>query len=360
MDFEKVKTACKNKTLLGVGPVSKATIDAAIEICNENPDIFVQLIPSRRQIETKALGGGYVGNTEWFAKYVREKNTANNIILARDHGGPYQASVYLLDEQSEIEEALESYQTDIKAGFDVLHIDPSLNPYINNDFNKLVEQIEYFINELNRFSDSNFLQRPYYEVGTDGHGTKPSNLDDMKRLVDYLSHHKEIKFLVANIGTCVKERCNIGKIHVNETLEFVKLCNENGLNLKCHNSDYLFPSDLRHLMKLGVHSANIAPEYGVMATDWLLENLLIYGRDNEYEKFINLAVNSKKWQKWMINEHPDKRYLATICGHYVLEKPQAKELKYHASKYAPFEMDRYEKEAVKTRLKIHLEALGWL
>ena len=48
------------------------------------------LIASRRQIETKNLNHGYVNNwsTEKFSSYVQKKN--NNIILCRDHGGPYQ------------------------------------------------------------------------------------------------------------------------------------------------------------------------------------------------------------------------------------------------------------------------------
>ena len=47
------------------------------------------LIASRRQIETKKLNHGYVNNwsTEKFSSYVQKKN--NNIILCRDHGGPY-------------------------------------------------------------------------------------------------------------------------------------------------------------------------------------------------------------------------------------------------------------------------------
>ena len=57
--FQKYKD--KKVTHLGIGPMSKNCIDAAIEISNEN-DIPLMLIASRRQIDCKELGGGYVNN----------------------------------------------------------------------------------------------------------------------------------------------------------------------------------------------------------------------------------------------------------------------------------------------------------
>lgn len=85
LDFAKLKEQLKDKTLLGVGPVTRNTIDAVINIANLNK-IPIQLIPSRRQVECKELGGGYVWNTEDFAAYVREKDKNGCVILARDHG----------------------------------------------------------------------------------------------------------------------------------------------------------------------------------------------------------------------------------------------------------------------------------
>ncbi len=78
-------------TLLGVGPMSKICVDAAIELSNENR-IPLILIASRRQIDSEELGGGYVNNwtTQQFADYVLDKDKAGRVILARDHGGPWQ------------------------------------------------------------------------------------------------------------------------------------------------------------------------------------------------------------------------------------------------------------------------------
>ena len=53
----------KNKccTLLGVGPISKNCIDAAIELGDEF-NVPLMLIASRRQIDSEKFGGGYVEN----------------------------------------------------------------------------------------------------------------------------------------------------------------------------------------------------------------------------------------------------------------------------------------------------------
>ena len=50
------------------------------------------MISSRRQIDSKDFVGGYVNkwDTELFSKYIKKKDKKKNIILCRDHGGPWQ------------------------------------------------------------------------------------------------------------------------------------------------------------------------------------------------------------------------------------------------------------------------------
>ena len=81
----------KNCTLLGIGPMSLNCVDAVCEIANEYL-IPLMLIASRRQVDSKKMGGGYVNNwnTEEFSKYVKLKDKNDMVILSRDHGGPWQ------------------------------------------------------------------------------------------------------------------------------------------------------------------------------------------------------------------------------------------------------------------------------
>ena len=65
----------KNCTFLGIGPMSKNCVDAAIEL-GDQYKAPLMLIASRRQIDSEQFGGGYVENwtTKQFADYVFEKD----------------------------------------------------------------------------------------------------------------------------------------------------------------------------------------------------------------------------------------------------------------------------------------------
>ena len=60
-------------TLLAVGPMSKNCVEATIEIANEKK-VPIMIIASRRQIDSKELGGGYVNNwdTKKFSNFVKK------------------------------------------------------------------------------------------------------------------------------------------------------------------------------------------------------------------------------------------------------------------------------------------------
>ena len=107
-------------------------VDATIEIADEYK-IPLMLIASRRQIDTKIFGGGYVNNwsTEQFSKYVSKKTKKKNIILCRDHGGPWQNNFEIekkISLDAAMENAKKSFEADIKSNFQVIHIDPSIDP----------------------------------------------------------------------------------------------------------------------------------------------------------------------------------------------------------------------------------------
>ena len=74
----------KCSTLLGVGPMSLNCVDSVIEISNHEK-IPLMLIASRRQIDSKDFGGGYVNNwsTEEFSKYVFNKDKLGLTYLAK-------------------------------------------------------------------------------------------------------------------------------------------------------------------------------------------------------------------------------------------------------------------------------------
>ena len=70
------------RVMLGIGPMSQNCIDATIDI-SDRFEIPIQLIASRRQIDSEEFGSGYVNNwsTSDFSDYVNKKSIDLNKIL---------------------------------------------------------------------------------------------------------------------------------------------------------------------------------------------------------------------------------------------------------------------------------------
>ena len=121
----------RRATLLAVGPMSKNCVEATIEIANEK-NVPIMMIASRRQIDSKEFGGGYVNNwdTKKFSNYVKKKDKNKLITLCRDHGGPWQNSLEIKKKFNSIQamnSAKRSYMEDIDSGFKIIHIDTCLS-----------------------------------------------------------------------------------------------------------------------------------------------------------------------------------------------------------------------------------------
>ena len=142
----------KNKccTLLGVGPMSINCINTTINLANEyNIPIF--LISSRRQIDCEAKGKGYVNNmsTSEFSNYVSQRDKKRLIYLSRDHGGPWQNPIeknnkYKLSDA--MKSAKESYLEDIKSGYKILHIDPSIDIHETPSTDEILNRFSGYMN----------------------------------------------------------------------------------------------------------------------------------------------------------------------------------------------------------------------
>ena len=83
-NFNKIFNTINNKkTLLCVGPMSKNVVDASIEL-SDKKNIPIILIASRRQVDSKEFGGGYVNgwNTKDFSRYIKKKG--GNLTISND------------------------------------------------------------------------------------------------------------------------------------------------------------------------------------------------------------------------------------------------------------------------------------
>jgi hypothetical protein len=337
----------KNATLLCSGPMSKNCIDASIELSKQF-DIPQILIASRRQIDSEGFGGGYVENftTEQFAKYVKSKN-ANKVFLARDHGGPWQSIVEkdnnlnLLDSMNS---SKKSFEDDILAGFDFLHLDPSipiqgeklstdkildrlfelyghtyefakqhnknvqfeLGTEEQNGYGQDLEQFEYFLNETQKFCDKSKITKPTFVVAQTG-----------TKVMEY-----------QNVGIFKDDIITASDLSLEHLKQTISICNKYDVMLKEHNTDYLSNEALSLRPILGVHASNVAPEFGVVETKGFLYLLNTFGYKKEFDLFIDTAIASNKWAKWMIKDSKATRIdKAIICGHYIFANEQIIQMK---------------------------------
>lgn len=124
-------------TIIGIGPMSKNCVQAALEVSKEK-DFPIMFIASRNQVDAEEFGGGYVNGWNQFTfvdavKEVSDKIAYDNYYyMCRDHGGPWQRDKERND-HLEPEKAMtlgkKSYIADIEAGFSLLMIDPTKDPF---------------------------------------------------------------------------------------------------------------------------------------------------------------------------------------------------------------------------------------
>ena len=335
-------------TLLAVGPMSKNCVDAVIGLSNLY-DVPLFLIASRRQIEAEEFGGGYVHHwsTQEFSRYVHDHDKKGRIIMARDHGGPWQNDFEVQNKYSlrqAMESAKRSYQIDIESGFEFIHIDPSIDmggqPDVDEVLLRVFELYEHCCTVAQRQKKNIF-----FEIGVE----KQSGDIDAWEGVDYVlskvrtfcrkNHFPFPSFIVLQTGTKVTEMKNTGSISMplgrahglsveTQLSKLVDICNRNGILLKQHNTDYLNDEALALLPKLGIHSANVGPEFGTGETLALINLFDQYKLAPLKEKFLKLAFDSRKWEKWVSSQtNATDHQKAVIAGHYVFSDPRFMDIK---------------------------------
>lgn len=363
-------------TLLGVGPMSKNCVDVTIELAN-NYKIPLMLIASRRQIDSAHFGGGYVNNwpTEEYAKYVISHDKRGMTILARDHGGPWQNTKekdQKLSLRQAMESAKKSFEDDIKSGFEIIHIDPSVDIHGQLTTDDILERVYELLDyccEVARREKKDII----FEIGTEEQSGGTNTLDEfeyvLKEIFKYCKKNKiqNPSFIVVQTGTKVMEMRNIGSFNspfriVNELPaeiqipKVVELCNRYNIFMKEHNTDYLSDEALEWHPKFGIHSANVAPEYGLIETKGLIELLETNNMQKLADEFLKVSFESKKWDKWMLPDtNATDRDRALISGHYVFAKPEVTEIKKKAqSRLKNVNIDEYLKEKVRDSIMRYL------
>jgi hypothetical protein len=349
-------------TMLGIGPMSINLIKASLLLAKRK-DFPLMYIASRNQVDANEFGCGYVCSwtQDTFAQTIKEAAEECSFngfyYLCRDHGGPWQRDKERNDKLP-IPEAMalgkKSYLYDLKAGFDLLHIDPTKIPSTEGiasmDFvlDKTVELIEY----CEETRKNLYLPPVAYEVGTEETNGGITSIDAYNTFITTLIEKLKLKnlplptFIVGNTGTLTRLTENIGKYSIEQTMALSRVARSHGVGLKEHNGDYLSDFILGLHPPIGVTATNVAPEFGVVET----RTLLLLSKIEEYYKnegmidkksdfqevFKNASINSEHWRKWMIGEKKDytikeirddpqtEALIVNISGHYTFNNEDVK------------------------------------
>lgn len=355
----------ESATLLGIGPMSKNCVQATLELSKED-DYPVMFIASRNQVDADELGGGYVNgwNQFTFAQAVEEVAETigydNLYYLCRDHGGPWQRDQERNDHlatEIAMELGKKSYVADIEAGFDLLMIDPTKDPFevgkvipLDTVLDRTVELIEFCEQERKARN----LPEIGYEVGTEETNGGLTSTETYETFILRLKEELEKRglpmptFIVGQTGTLTRKTEQVGTFNFKNAYDLAQMAKQYGVGLKEHNGDYLDDVTLLEHIPSEITATNVAPQYGTEETraylnlaaveDRLVENGLVAEASNIRETLLIHAIKSERWRKWMVGEQKDltvdqildsgdeelQADILDIAGHYTFNDDEVK------------------------------------
>ena len=353
----------QSATLLGIGPMSKNCVQATLELSKED-DYPVMFIASRNQVDADELGGGYVNgwNQFTFAQAVKEVADEiaydNQYYLCRDHGGPWQRDKERNDHLA-VDEAMKlgklSYKTDIEAGFDLLMIDPTKDPFeigkvipLDTVIDRTVELIDY----CEKVRKEAGLPEIGYEVGTEETNGGLTSTEKYETFITRLEVELTKRglpmptFIVGQTGTLTRKTDQVGTFNFKNAYDLAQMAKKYGVGLKEHNGDYLDDVTLLEHIPSEITATNVAPQYGTVETRAYLHlagveaKLVQYGLVEEASKTRDVllvhAIKSERWRKWMVGDQTKltvdeimkdeelSEEILDIAGHYTFNDEEVK------------------------------------
>lgn len=293
---------------IGIGPMSPEVIEAVYKYSDIN-NIEIMLIASKNQIDHS---GGYVNNwnTARYSQYcnnLRTQNKNSNVLLCRDHCGPGFNGNFALSD------VYKTINSDIKSGFNLIHIDFC---HAKTNYKGVLDLSKKAITHINREN-----RKILIEIGTD------ENLGQKLSTVNIIEFLNEIKFFLEFIkpeyfvvptGSLVLEDNQVGFFNKQFVKSFYDKISKLNVKLKEHNADYLDSSEIQ-MRKKHISALNIAPQFGVNQTMFILTSCKKYGLNPS--EFLDDCYKSKKWSKWLYKStKKDKLKCSILAGHYNFNK----------------------------------------
>ncbi len=228
-----------------------------------------QIVASRRQVD---IGGGYIGlDQSGIVNLVRELSNGQTRVV-RDHGGPLQGGT--------TDNGISSFDADVAAGFDILHIDVSALPKEKQP-KTLLTLIDRYDSQID------------FEIGGER---------DCQEWLTELMHHVFLAgcalpgSVIIEAGGHIWADRQCGFLQPPEKIKATaNWFHKNGIKVKAHNMDW---AGCRNQYDEILDYYNIAPEFGDVEVRAILTVL-----DHDVAmSVLDQAYQSMKWARWFKND----------------------------------------------------------
>ena len=323
------KQGDKPRTIFAACPNSIAVIKASLRSakrCNAP----IKFAATLNQVD---LDGGYTGMTQnqfvnTIHREAKKINYTGPVMIAVDHGGPWLKDKHKKDDYSydkAMKSVKKSFEVSIAAGYDLLHVDPTIDIRLSNDeiidIDVVAERTIELIVAAEKFRTDNNYPHIAYEVGTEEVHGGLANYQVFERFLKLLKQGLENNGLknifpslvVAKVGTDLHTTLFDKKVAQKVTA----ICRNYGSVIKGHYSDNVEnPADYP---LSGMGGANVGPEFTEKEYEALMkladleevffnQGLIIKKSEIKNILWANV-IASNRWQKWLnSSENPNDFY----------------------------------------------------
>jgi len=340
------------RTLFAACPNSVSVIQAALRAAKRN-NAPIKFAATLNQVDSDK---GYTGFKQSdFIRYIEKEcekiNFDGPVIVAIDHGGPWLKDKQTIEKWS-LKDAMDgvkkSFEEAVLAGYDLIHVDPTIDIYLDKNetisIEVVVSRTVELIKHVEDFRKKNKIAPISYEVGTEEvHG----GLADEKTFDTFLRLLKDgLKkanltdvwpcFIVGKVGTDL----HTTTFDADVAFALTKKVKPFGSLIKGHYSDGVTNPEAYPISGMG--AANVGPEFTISEYEALieLENIevglyeknRIALKSNIKELLWVSVVESGRWFKWLSDSEkglafdellPDRQeWLISTGCRYIWQKPE--------------------------------------
>lgn len=318
------------RTIFAACPNSISVIRAALK-SSKRCNAPIKFAATLNQVDTD---GGYTGLTHSeFVRTIRlhalNLNVTSPVIIAIDHGGPWLKDLHKTEKwpyDKTMSAVKRSFEAAIEAGFDLIHVDPTIEINLQSGKSIAIEIVAERTVELiahtEKFRRKNNYPRISYEVGTEEVHGGLADLKIFRQFLDLLKTGLEKEGL-ADIWPCFV----VGKVGTDlhtttfdpfVARELTKIAKSYGSLIKGHYSDNV--TNPEAYPESGMGAANIGPEFtekeyeALSALEDLQSSMFNDGKIGKpaamKEKLWETVIRSARWKKWLQPDENNEDFYA--------------------------------------------------